>query len=104
MRFSLASEHISTAPRRGAWNAVGMCVNLGLVSPLPCHPACMAAEKRTGKTKLADPVEAKRRHDGIDEAFLNFEGGLEGRQGQWSSATRTLRLQPSKAPPAGSMP
>lgn len=37
--------------------------------------------KRTGKTKLVAPEEAKRRHDVMDEAILNFKGQLDELEG-----------------------
>lgn len=46
---------------------------------LPCYSAQMA--KRTGKTELVDRDEAKRRHDVMDNAILDFSGGIDELEG-----------------------
>lgn len=39
------------------------------------------ARVRTGKTQHVQPEEAKRRHDVMDEAILNFAGNLDELEG-----------------------
>lgn len=41
----------------------------------------MATRKRTAKTPLVEAKEAKRRHDVMDEAILNFGGQLDELEG-----------------------
>src|SRR5687768_3824595 len=41
----------------------------------------MTKPKRTGKTRPTSPDEAKRRHDVMDQAILNFQGQLDELEG-----------------------